>query len=70
MPSAVIASIHYFASRRELEITFRSGRIYAFFEVPQEVVEKMRAAFSKGEFFNTHIRGVYRFERREPALVG
>ena len=69
MPSAVIASIRYSTERRELEITFRSGRNYTFFDVPPEVAANMRAAFSKGEFFNAHIRGTYRFERRAPTLA-
>ncbi len=75
MPSTVIAAFRYLSSRRELEVTFRSGRVYAYQEVPPEVAEAMNAAFSKGEFFNARIRDRYVFERRsaptpsEPALA-
>jgi KTSC domain len=70
MPSTVIAAFRYLASRRELEVTFRSGRVYAYQDVPPQTAQAMKAAFSKGEFFNAQIRDRYRFERRSaPALA-
>jgi hypothetical protein len=64
MPSTVIAAFRYLASRRELEVTFRSGRVYAYQDVPPQIAQAMKAAFSKGEFFNAEIRDRYRFERQ------
>jgi hypothetical protein len=75
MPSTVIAAFRYLAPRRELEVTFRSGRVYAYQDVPPQIAQAMKAAFSKGEYFNAHIRDCYAFERRsapsraEPALA-
>ena len=75
MPSTVIAAFRYLASRRELEVTFRSGRVYAYQDVPPQIAQAMKAAFSKGEFFNAHVRDRYSFERRsgpthaEPAFA-
>jgi lysyl-tRNA synthetase class 2 len=75
MPSTVIAAFRYLASRRELEVTFRSGRVYAYQDVPPQIAQAMKAAFSKGEFFNAHVRDRYAFERQsapsrtEPALA-
>ncbi len=64
MPSSVIASFRHFEPRRELEVTFRSRKIYAYRDVPLAIADAMKAAPSKGEFFNSHIRGRYAFERR------
>ncbi len=65
MPSTVIRSFRYLADRRALEITFRSGRVYAYLDVPLDVAKAMRASGSKGEFFNAHVRDVFAFERRD-----
>jgi hypothetical protein len=63
MPSPVIRSFHYDAAQRRLEVRFVSGRRYSYFDVPEETMERMRGSFSKGEFFNAHIRNRFRFER-------
>jgi len=64
MPSSVIRAFEYDAADRRLDIRFVTGRRYAYHDVPPEVAEAFRAAFSKGEFFNAHIRDSYRFTRR------
>ena len=61
MPSTVIRWFAYDAGRQTLTITFRSGRVYRYEKVPQVIYGEMKAAFSKGEFFNTHIRDRYPF---------
>ena len=63
MPSTVIRSYHYDRRRRALDIVFQSRRRYTYREVPEETYEAMKAAFSKGEFFNQHIRDRFTFER-------
>ena len=68
MPSTVIAAFRYLASRRELEVTFRSGRVYVYQDVPPQIAQAMKAAFSKGEFFNARIRDRYTFERRSAPM--
>jgi hypothetical protein len=64
MPSSVIRAFDYEAADRRLDILFVSGRRYAYHDVPAEIAEAFRAAFSRGEYFNAHIRGNYRFTRR------
>jgi hypothetical protein len=44
---------------------FQSGRMYVYEDVPEELATRMRAAFSKGQFFNDHIRDRFRFVRDE-----
>jgi hypothetical protein len=63
MPSTVIRSFSYDDAARELTIIFRTGRQYTYEGVPKEIFEAMKAAFSKGEFFNDHIREHFRFRR-------
>ena len=67
MPSTVIRWFAYRPHQRELDITFQSGRRYVYEDVPQDVYESMRKAFSKGEFFNKHIRDRYTFTERSSA---
>ena len=61
MPSAVIRSYDYDSASRELAVVFQSGRRYVYKDVPAEIYAAMKAAFAKGEFFNNHIRGKFRF---------
>lgn len=63
MPSTVIRHFDYRPDRRELVITFVTGRRYVYADVPPEAVEALRAAFSKGSHFNRHIRD--RYDARE-----
>ena len=61
MPSSVIRDFDYDEDRCVLEITFVSGRIYAYRDVPPEVFAEFQMARSKGEFFNRHIRDCFDF---------
>lgn len=66
MPSTVIRSFDYRPEARELVVNFVSGRCYIYFDVPGDDVAAMRAALSKGRYFNLHIRDRYEFSE----LVG
>jgi hypothetical protein len=63
MPSSVIRSYHYDPVQRRLDLQFVSGRRYRYDDVPEEAFRGMRQAFSKGEYFNAHIRDRYRYTR-------
>jgi lysyl-tRNA synthetase class 2 len=63
MPSTVIRSFAYDAASRRLRIVFQSGRRYTYEEVPRETFAALKRSFSKGEFFNAHIRNNFRFVR-------
>ena len=45
-----------------LELTFRSGAVYRYSEVPSEIVHALLAAESKGAFFNRHIRDHFPYQ--------
>lgn len=59
MPSTVIRRFEYDEPTRTLRVTFTSGDLYAYHDVPAEVAEGFRAAFSKGRYFAAHIRDRY-----------
>ena len=59
MPSTVVRSFDYLADRRELLVTFTTGRRYVYRDVPPEEVDAMRSAFAKGRYFNRRIRPRY-----------
>lgn len=63
MPSSVIRFFNYDPKKHELHIVFQSGRRYTYEEVPEKIYRAMKSAFSKGEFFNTHIRDHFRFHQ-------
>src|SRR3954464_400853 len=67
MPSSVIRSYRYDPARRELNVVFQSQRRYTYSEVPAETYAAMKGAFSKGEFFNRHIRDKFSFRRDDDA---
>jgi len=59
--SSAIRSMGYDLSSHTLELEYVSGRVYRYFDVPEDVVQALREAPSLGEFVNTAIKGVYRF---------
>lgn len=64
MPSTVIRRWDYDADASRLDVEFVTGRRYSYHDVPAAVVEEMRAAFSKGSYFNREIRDRFRFTRQ------
>ena len=63
MPSTVIRDISYNVATRQLTVTFVTGRVYAYADVPPDINNAFRASGSKGRFFNLEIRD--RFDCRE-----
>ena len=55
--SSSIDSIGY--EKNVLEVGFRNGGVYQYFDVPEETVVMLMRADSKGAFFNQNIRGRY-----------
>ncbi|MDN5002250.1 KTSC domain-containing protein [Bradyrhizobium sp. GCM10027634] len=61
MPSSVIRFFRYAPDSHELKVTFVSGRLYVYEDVPPEVAAAFRNARSKGTFFNHEIRDRYTY---------
>jgi KTSC domain len=66
MPSTAIADIEYDHGRERLTVTFTTGRIYEYVDVPVEVAASFQSAYSKGSFFNGYIRDRYDFRELTP----
>lgn len=60
--STLLASVAYFPERTLLELEFRDGALYYFFDVPAECFQQLMAANSKGVYFNHHIRNHFRHQ--------
>ena len=66
MPSTVIRAAHYHPDTGMLDILFTTGRRYLYHDVPPDVADRFAAAFSKGRYFNAHIRDAYAFTEVAP----
>jgi len=66
MPSTLIRSFNYDADSQRLHVVFQSGRRYTYEQVPAATYTAMKSSFSKGEFFNAHIRDKFSFVRDQP----
>jgi len=58
-----LSSLGYDAETQVLEIEFRNGRVYQYEGVPQRLVNELLQAPSKGQFFNSRIKGRYSYHR-------
>lgn len=63
MPSSVVASMKYIPERSVLRVTYVSGMVYDYLDVPSTVYAEMRTATSKGKFLNEKIKGHYPFKK-------
>jgi hypothetical protein len=63
MPSSVIADIKYIPRTGTLRITFVSGVIYDYKNVPEEIYHALKTSYSKGSYLNRSIKKQYAFER-------
>jgi lysyl-tRNA synthetase, class II len=61
--SAFIQSLDYDAEKKILRIEFNNGSIYQYNDVPETVYKEMKETPSVGQYFNTHIRDQYGFDR-------
>ena len=59
MPSSVIRRFVYDQSEHRLWVEFTTGRRYVYSDVPEEVADAFRSAFSKGIYFNSRIRDCF-----------
>lgn len=60
--SSAISSISY-NTDNTLEVNFRSGNSYRYYDVPQSVVEKLLSSDSAGRFFVSNVNGRFRSRR-------
>lgn len=55
--------MNYNAEAATLRVTFVSGMVYEYKDVPEEVYVAMKTSGAKGIYLNQHIKGRYAFEK-------
>jgi lysyl-tRNA synthetase class 2 len=61
--SNVIKSFDYDGASQILRVEFNSGSIYKYHDVPDQEYQALKSAPSVGQYFNSHIREKYGFDR-------
>jgi hypothetical protein len=61
--STNIAEIGYDPPSLTLEVMFRNGGVYQYFDIPKQEYESLLGAASIGEYLNRNIKGRYRYAR-------
>lgn len=63
--SKQIESIGYSRQTEVLEVEFKNGGIYQYFNVPHAVYSKLRVAPSPGSFLHYAVKGRYKYQKVE-----
>ncbi|MDA3613334.1 KTSC domain-containing protein [Polluticaenibacter yanchengensis] len=63
MPSSVIFKYRYFPAEQVLQVTFVSGAVYNYKNVPGNIFQQFSEAKNKGRFLNEHIKPWFHFEK-------
>jgi len=59
--STEIAIVGYDQSSKKLEIAFRTGSVYHYEDVPQEIYEGLIRAKSVGTYFAEYVKNTYSY---------
>ncbi len=62
--SPSLESIGYDADNEILEVEFKHGSIYQYFDVPEDVYQELMDATSHGKYFSANIRNDYEYEKQ------
>ena len=62
--SSSLEAVAYDSASQDVHVRFLAGTVYVYYEVPQQVVDALMSAPSKGSFYNRDIRNVYRFTKQ------
>jgi hypothetical protein len=62
LESTMLASAAYSPDRSLLDLEFRDGAFYRFFDVPAACFHQLMASDSKGGYFNRNIRNRFRYQ--------
>ena len=57
--SSNIAGFDYIKDRKMLTVEFKNGGRYNYYDVPETIFERMKAARSKGQFLAQNVKGIY-----------
>jgi len=57
--SATVLSIGYEPTSSTLEVEFKNGRVYQYYNVPEPIYQQLMASDSKGKFMHAYIKPAY-----------
>jgi hypothetical protein len=57
--SSAMSAVGYDPNTRRMKITFAQGHTYDFCGVPQHVYDGLMRSYSKGTYYNDHIKDRY-----------
>jgi hypothetical protein len=61
--SSNVAEVGYDENQRVLEVKFKNGGLYQYFEVPSRIYSDLLQAASVGKFLNANVKGSYRYAK-------
>lgn len=62
--SSNLASVGYDAENEILEVEFKHGGVYQYFDVPENVYEELMNASSHGQYFDRNVKKAgYEFKK-------
>lgn len=61
--SSTVAEVGHDEPSRILEVLFRNGTLYQYFDVPEREYQELIGASSVGQYLNAQIKGKYRYAR-------
>jgi KTSC domain len=62
LDSTILGWARYSPQDHVLELGFRTGKVYIYFDVPLHSYQGLVRAESKGRYFNLHIRNHFRVQ--------
>ena len=63
LTSSDLSSAGYNLENQILEIEFKSGGIYQYYNVPQSIFDGLIKATSHGQYFHQYIKDIYRYSK-------
>jgi len=61
--SSNVESVGYDEDSSTLQVEFKNGGVYQYFDVPEEVFIGLRDADSVGRYLNVNIKGIFRYSK-------
>ena len=61
--SSNLADVGYDSATQTLEVGFKNGRIYQYFDVPERIYGDLMNAGSPGGYLSSEVKGKYRYAR-------
>jgi len=61
--SSNLSAVGYDPKTKTMHIRFQSGRLYAYYDVPEDIYQDLMNADSLGSYFNSFIKGAFAYTK-------